>query len=449
MQIDVEAEISSWRTAIQKANHLNDETLQELEDHLRDEMESLVQSGLKEDEALIIAVRRLGNGREIGRELADVDSDKLWKHLFDANPSHDPIVPRELAWVIGAALLAALLGKIPLILGVPMDGPGLEVYTRNLAVFVAPILFVTYLSKNGCRLHRGATLFTLALTAVLAANLYPFPPGSDSSMLFAIHLPLLMWLGVGLAYTGDEWRTVRAPVDFIRFTGEFFLYSVLILCGGGVLVALIGVTFEAIDIPSEEWVIEYVAFSGFLATPVVAAYLVEKKRSLIENLAPVLARIFIPLFVLTMAGYIIAVAVTQKSVVDDRDMLIVIDLLLLLVVGMVLYDLSARSESEGFSISHGMNVALIGAALIIDAMALYGIAVRLSDFGFTPNRVAALGENVLLLGNLVVLALAYARMATGRADLSLLWGWQVRYLGVYAVWFMLVVFALPPLFGFR
>ncbi len=449
MAIDVEAEIAAWRAAIQKASQLEDETIQELEDHLRDEIDSLKQAGLREDEALIIGMRRFGNSREIAHDLADIDSDKLWRQFFEADASHNPIGPREIAWVIGAALMAALFGKVPMLFGVAMQEPELEVYARNLSLFVAPILIVAYVIKNGYNAGRGATLFALTLTGALAANLYPFPYESDTSSLLALHLPLLMWLGVGLAYCGNEWRTVRAPVDFIRFSGEFFLYSVLILCGGGVLVALIGVIFEAIDVPTEQWVMEYVAFSGLLATPIVAAYLVEKKRSLIENLAPMLARIFIPLFVLMMIGYIATVAVQQKSIVEDRDMLIVIDVLLLLVVGMVLYDLSARTETERFTFSHGMNVALIGAAIVIDGMALYGIVNRLSEYGFTPNRVAALGENVLLLGNLLVLAAAYARIASDRARLSLLWRWQVGYLSVYAVWFTFVVFALPPLFGFK
>ena len=447
MEFDLEAEIAAWRDALQKANHLDTEMIQELEDHLRDEIESLVQTGLREDEALIIGIRRLGNAREIGRELAHVNSDKLWKHLFE--PPTADLNPREVAWIVAAALLAAFLGKIPLLFGVSLNDAGWDVYARNASLFVAPILMVAYVLKSGYRPARGAVLFAAVISAALAANLYPFRPGSDTSLLLALHLPLLMWLGVGLAYCGDEWQTVRAPVDFIRFTGEFFLYSVLILCGGGVLTALIATFFEAIDIPSESWVIEYVAFSGLLATPVVAAYLVEKKRSLIENLAPVLARIFIPLFVLMMIGYIAAVLIQQKSIVQDRDMLIVIDVLLLLVVGMVLYDLSARGESEAFSFAHGLNISLIAAAILIDAIALYGILGRLSEYGFTPNRVAALGENVLLLGNLLVLGAAYVRMARAGSGLSHLWLWQVRYLAVYAAWFTFVVFALPPLFGFR
>lgn len=447
--MEIENEIASWRKALQKAGRLPDESIQELEDHLRDEIETLTKAGLRPDEALLIGTRRLGNARDLALSLADVDADKLWKHLFDFGPSHEPTRPREVLWVVGAALLAALLGKIPLIFGVPMQGPGLAVYARNLSLFVAPILMLAFAVKNRFGDGIRATLFALTFTAALAANLYPFEPQGDTSILFALHLPLLMWLGVGLAYCGDDCRGVRAPVDFIRFTGEFFLYSVLILCGGVVFVGLIAATFEAIGIPEEPWITEYVALSGLLATPVVAGYLVEKKRSLIENLAPVLAKIFIPLFVLMIAGFIVAMAVQRTNIVEDREMLIVIDLLLLLVVGMILYDLSARDESEPFSLSHGMNLALITAAIIIDVIALYGILSRLSDYGFTPNRTAALGENVLLLGNLVGLGIAYLRFATGRAELSLLWRWQVGYLWAYAGWFLFAVFGFPPLFGFR
>ncbi|HEX6971834.1 MAG TPA: hypothetical protein VF234_06415, partial [Limnochordia bacterium] len=282
-----------------------------------------------------------------------------------------------------------------------------------------------------------------------AANLYPFPNTSDTSLLLALHLPLLLWLGVGVAYCGDDWSGVRAPVDFIRFSGEFFLYSVLILCGGVVLVMLMVVFFSAIDVPVEAFAREYVALSGLLATPIVASYLVEKKRTLLETLAPALARIFIPLFVVMMLGFIVAAAVQRQNIVENRDVLILIDVLLLLVVGMVLYDLSARSESERFSLTHGLNLALIGAALVIDAMALYGIAARLADFGFTPNRTAALGENVLLLGNLVGLAVAYVRFGLGLGGVAHVLRWQVRYLPVYALWMAFVVFALPPLFDFR
>lgn len=194
---------------------------------------------------------------------------------------------------------------------------------------------------------------------------------------------------------------------------------------------------------------EYLGLSLLLATPVVGAYLVEKKRSLIENLAPVLARIFIPLFLLMMVGFIGAVAVRGFALLGDRDILIASDLLLVLIVGMVLYDLSARKEAGRFALPHAVNLALIVAALVIDCIALYGIAQRLAVWGFSPNKTAALGENLLLAGNLIGLAVAYVRFARGQGTMAGLLEWQVRYLPVYFIWMAFMVFGLPAVFGFR
>lgn len=492
--MDLERAIAAWRDAIRSESNLPEEDLQELEDHLRDELDALRSlggrgaggsgegsgggragvgagggtgaAGLTDEEALLIAMRRMGDGRKLGRELARVDADKVWRHFSDvaAGQNRDAELGQgsdtkrggpgrqgrgEVAWVVGAALMAAALGKVPLLFGIRMTGTGFELYARNLSLFVVPVLMVMYYLRNRFSAGVAATLAVAVLASGLAVNLYPFRPGGDASFLVVMHLPLFLWLVFGLAYTGDDWRTVRGPLDFIRFSGELFIYGVLILCGSMVLVMLVVFFFGAIGIRVQDFAFEWLAFSLLLATPVIAAYLVEKKRSLIENLAPALARIFIPLFLLMMVAFIGAVVVVGGGFLDNRDILIGSDLLLVLVVGMVLYDLSARREPERFSWAHGINLALIIAALIIDCIALYGVAVRLGAWGFSPNKTAALGENLLLLGNLVGLAYAYVRFAAGRASLDGVLSWQVRYLPAYLVWMAFMVFGLPVVFGFR
>ena len=79
---------------------------------------------------------------------------------------------------------------------------------------------------------------------------------------------------------------------------------------------------------------------------------------------------------------------------------------------------------------------------------LWAIGTRISDFGFTPNRGAALGENVVLLVNLGGSALLYARFLRGGVAFSRLWDWQTSYLYVLAAWAAVVAFLFPPLFGF-
>ena len=88
-------------------------------------------------------------------------------------------------------------------------------------------------------------------------------------------------------------------------------------------------------------------------------------------------------------------------------------------------------------------------ALLVDAFALWAIAGRISEFGFSPNKVAALGENLILLVNLAWSAVLYARFLAGRGSFAPLERWQTAYLPVYAVWAWVVVALFPMLFGYR
>ena len=88
-------------------------------------------------------------------------------------------------------------------------------------------------------------------------------------------------------------------------------------------------------------------------------------------------------------------------------------------------------------------------ALLVDALALWAILARISEFGFTPNRVAALGENLILVVNLGWSAVLYARFLRRRAEFAPLERWQTAYLPVYAVWAWVVVVLFPLVFGFQ
>ena len=95
-----------------------------------------------------------------------------------------------------------------------------------------------------------------------------------------------------------------------------------------------------------------------------------------------------------------------------------------------------------------LQVLLVMRALLVDALALAAIAARITEFGFTPNRVAALGENIVLLVNLAWLVRLHARFLRGRGEFATIERWQMAYLPVYSVWAALVVVVFPPLLGF-
>ena len=130
-------------------------------------------------------------------------------------------------------------------------------------------------------------------------------------------------------------------------------------------------------------------------------------------------------------------------------MLIGFDLLLAVVVALVLYAASARDPQAEPDFFDRLQLVLVVSALVVDGVALAAIASRISEFGFTPNRVAALGENIILLVNLAWTAWLYARFVRHRGSFVELERWQIAYLPVYFMWAALVVLLFPPIFGYR
>ena len=88
-------------------------------------------------------------------------------------------------------------------------------------------------------------------------------------------------------------------------------------------------------------------------------------------------------------------------------------------------------------------------ALIVDALALWAIAARISEFGFSPNRTAALGLNLLLLVNLAWSAVLYARFLGRRAPFTRLERWQTAYMPAFAVWAWFVTALFPVIFNYQ
>ncbi len=81
---------------------------------------------------------------------------------------------------------------------------------------------------------------------------------------------------------------------------------------------------------------------GAAGALVIGSWLVEAKQSVIENMAPVLTRLFTPLFTMLLLGFLATMALTGNPIDVTREMLIGFDLLLAVVVGLVLYAASAR-----------------------------------------------------------------------------------------------------------
>ena len=184
------------------------------------------------------------------------------------------------------------------------------------------------------------------------------------------------------------------------------------------------------------------------ADVLVAAWLVEAKQRVVENMAPVLTMLFTPLFAVMLATSAVVYAVTGLGGAFDRELLGVFDALMVVVLGLVLYAMSAREPSQRAGWTDHIQLVAVVSALVLDVMVLASMAARIGDLGLTPNRLAALGLNLVLLVNLAGTAWLSARFLTGRSPFHRLERWQTGYLPVFPLWAATVVVILPPAFGF-
>ncbi|MHA7264637.1 permease prefix domain 1-containing protein [Arthrobacter sp. TMN-37] len=443
---ELEAQIDRWRGYVQRRQAISSADVDELEDHLREQVADRRASGLDDDEAFLVAIKRLGNLDAVSREFAREHSDRLWKQLvLVPEDSADAGAPpwRELAIVLALAVGAGLAVKAGLAW---IDDGG--VLARNLGLLVLPFLAGYFAWKR--RLTARVAVAILVPFAVLAVvlNAYPFVPGGSTELLAVLHAPVALWLLAGVAYVGGRWRSDGRRMDFARFTGELAIYFTLLALGGAVLIGLtfavlqvVGADFEPVF---EDWILPFAA-PGAL---VVAAWLVEAKQNVVENIAPVLTRVFTPLTIAMLLGLLAVLAAVGGLADVDRALLILMDAILVLVLCLLLYAISARDSLAPPGVFDALQLVLVGAALAVDAVMLTAMLTRIAEFGFSPNKIAALGLNLLLLVHLVRAAWLTIGFLRGSRPFAAVERWQTRYLPVYALWAAVVVVAFPPVFGF-
>jgi hypothetical protein len=439
-------EIAQWRSFVSQGPAVDDRDVEELEAHLRDQISELNAAGLADDEAFLIAVKRVGRLDELSREFACEHSSRLWRQLVFSGGEEDRTAAGRWQEALLFAIAAAVTVQTArLAAGFPSNEPSWLV--RSASLLVIPFVAGWFARQRSLSLRRFLPTAAAFLAAAIVVNVYPYDQDSATELLVAAHLPVVLWFLVASAYMGGTLRSHERRMDFVRFTGEWCIYYVLFALGGGVLVALTGAILEPTGVDPGR-VAEWVLPSGAAGAMVVAAWLVESKQRAIENMAPVLTMVFTPLFAVMLTVAATAYGVTGLGGAFDRDLLGVFDGLMVVVLGLVIYGISAREPSQPPGWMDRIQLVLVGSALLLDTMVLASMAARIGDLGLTANRVAALGLNVVLLINLAVTAWLASRFVAGRGSFHQLEHWQTTYLPAFAVWAAAVVVVLPPSFGF-
>ena len=213
------------------------------------------------------------------------------------------------------------------------------------------------------------------------------------------------------------------------------------------MVAVASGLFRMLDIPLG-WLYEWVAAIGAYAVPVVALFIAVRLAPR-HRLAGIVSRVFAPLFLALLVGYLGASVVTGAGFFHDREDLLAYNVTLICVLGVVIFASRGEAATEDGSESgwpERLVAVLLAAVVPFAVLGLIAIARRIGDHGMSPNRLAVLGENTLLLGN-ACFALWRGRMIfSGKNASNELEKATAEYLPLYAVWFFFAVFAMPLVF---
>lgn len=445
---DLNFSIDAWVTHVKDQVQLSASDRHLLEEQVRQKTTELTKQGLSDEEAFLIAIKRVS--LEYGYTLIH-DETVIWKQV-SIKPLDKPTDPSRLKsvlMVVFFSLIAGTLTKLPSWIWLDNKGfaYGLMMF-KNSSLFILPLVALYLLIQHKASRKMLVTILGIFAITIFLINIYPYTGQRHTEILSGLHVPFLMWLMIGVTYLGSEWKNPKRRMDFIRFSGEAFIYGVLIFCGLIVLSLFIILIFSSIQVDVSSFITDYLIVYGSCAVILVTVYQVEKKN-LMENFAPILARIFSPLFLISMVLFLLTILITGRNPLVDRNYLIAFDGMLVLVLALVLYVISARKEDEKIRLYDYLNIGLISAALIIDGIALVEIVIRLSTMGVTPNKIAALGENIVVLINLAGLIFAYFKIIKNKGTFEQLERFQTSYLNVYAGWFAFVVFVFPLLFGFN
>jgi hypothetical protein len=352
---------------------------------------------------------------------------------------------RELPFVIVAALLAGVIAKLPAFFTISED----FFYPRNIGFIVFPILMAYFAWKNKLTTGSIAMIAGAVLAGLLFINFLPDVKHSDTLILSCIHLVLFLYGILGLAFVGGNLNAVEKRLGYLRYNGDLIVMTALILIAGGIMTAITLGLFNLIGVKIERFYFDYVVVFGLAAAPIVATYLTQTNPQLVGKVSPVIARLFSPLVLVMLVIYLVAMIYSGKDPFNDREFLLVFNALLVGVMAIIFFSVAETSKSTKSQPEVWILFLLSVVTGIVNCIALSAILFRIAEWGITPNRLAVLGSNVLILINLILVTIQLFNVLSKKKTIAGVGMAIAGFLPVYFLWTVIVTFLFPFLFSFK
>jgi hypothetical protein len=351
----------------------------------------------------------------------------------------------DLVFVLIASLVAGVIAKLPALLKIDEE----FFYPRNIGFIIFPVLTLYFAWKNKLAVKKIAIIAGATIAGLVFINLLPDQKNSDVLILSCIHLALFLWSILGFSFVGSYRNNEERRLSYLKYNGDLVVMTTLIVIAAGILSGVTINLFSLIGLNIEKVYFENVVVFGLPAAPIAASYLIQTNPQLVGRVSPVIAKLFSPLVLVMLVIYLAAMIYSGKDPYNDREFLVIFNLLLIGVMAIIFFSIAETSGSNKSRAELWVLFLLSVITVIVNGVALSAIVFRIAEFGITPNRAAVLGGNLLILVNLLLVTIKFFRTVSKKGNINEVRKAITVYLPVYFFWTIIVTFIFPLIFGFK
>jgi hypothetical protein len=323
---------------------------------------------------------------------------------------------------------------------------------------IPTLIYLAVISKKNY-LYTAISCFGLIVACVYILLVAPglsVYVSQDYLILMLIQLPLLCWIGIGIAVMGFRSSDTNRFAFLIKSIEVMIAAGVYLIFGmafGGITLGL----FAALNITPSEIIIRLIAAGGFGLIPIMAVATMydtqvsPEAQDFSQGLSKfifTMVRLLLPLTLLVLVIYIVVIPFNFMAPFENRNLLIVYNVMQFAIIGLLIGSTPLNVDDLSIKLQTWLRRGIIAVsilALVISLYALSAVIYRTVMDGLTLNRTTIIGWNIINIAILFALILTQPRKSIS--------GWHERLQKVfskgtiaYLVWSIFLILALPLLF---
>jgi hypothetical protein len=380
---------------------------------------------------------------ELYPELKGHPVAETWKARLDYwKPNFNWGTKKDRIFLIFLIISAGLFANIPFWMQWDID----QFYGKNIGFFLfsfTSLLFI-YLSPS----KKPIIIYSVVtVMGGLYINLAPFESSSVTFQLVVVHLGLVLAGITGVAWLGTNLSNLQQRIEMVKFGANLIIITGLLTLAFGLMTAITFGLYEAIGLDIERVFSTVILPTIGPSIPLISSFILFHNPKIINQISGIIAKLFTPLACLVLLIFIWSYWTGNQDAFENREALLIFNVLLIGVLVLIFFSVINIQDRNNHSTAI-MILILNALALVVNMIALSGIVYRLNTYGITPNRMAILGSNILILTTLGFTLISLLKVIAKKKNIVYVGLVMVKFLPIYLAWFAIVAITWPLFFGF-